>query len=93
MSSSGNLLSLEKPETMRVSRDFRPQILFGRFLRCLHFLRFSNTRPFRLRIELGSSLIDVPSKRSFSKCFITSVIIGNLFSFEQPKKMRVLRVL
>ena len=45
--SSGNLSSFKQPDKLRVSRDFKFEMLFGRFLKFLHPSKFSETSLFR----------------------------------------------
>ena len=41
--SSGNASSFKQPDKLRVSRDFKLEMLFGRFLRFLHPSKFNKT--------------------------------------------------
>ena len=87
--SSGNFLSSEQPERVRVSRDVSSQMLCGRLASFLQFLRFKKTSLFRLPIDEVSSLIAVPSKeRSDKSSRIPWTTSGNFWRFVQPSKFR-----
>ena len=81
------------PDRMRVLRDIKLQITLGKLERFLQSWRFNKVKPVRCLIDDGSSSMAVLSKESSNMLVMFLPIFGNFLSFEQPDRIKNLRVL
>lgn len=84
-------LDLEQPERFSISRDVKPFIVLGSTTRLVQFSKSNKVSPKRNRIDGGSSIISVPSRKRSNRHSAVPTISRKFFSLEQPE-IRVVRL-
>ena len=91
--SSGNTSSFKQPDKLRVLRDFKLEMLLGRFLTFLHPSKFSKTSFSKCPIDSWTSTKLVqPSSISISKCG-TRKKFGEIFGIAEINDLQLVKYL
>ena len=91
--SSGNSSSFKQPDKLRVLRDFKLEMLLGRFLTFLHPSKFSKTSFSKCPIDSWTSTkLEQPSSISISKCG-TRKKFGDLVRYLELLRLKTFNLL